>query len=228
MSAELHVERAAPVMAAGEWRTNAEMIADVARLGYLQLGYRTLDPTYGLGNFWTLWRPNVLVRCDLDPAKSPDFPCGLDATAMPESWTGSFDAVVLDPPYKLTGTDAGGGDRYGVHERFTRDDRHRLMAAMLREGTRVLRPRGTLLFRCQDQVEGGRVRWQSHVFAAFGERLGLELVDELIFPSYRPQPAGRAQHHARRNVSQLLVFSKPVRRRAPSIVLTDPTLLETP
>lgn len=210
-----------PVLAAGTWRTNGELIADCARLGYLTDDGPTWDATYGLGNWWTIWRPANLCATDIDPAKSPSAAGGMDATCS--DWINDrWQHVCLDPPYKLNGTDQGEGERYGVATRMNRDDRHTLMAAMLTEATRVVRPGGTVLFRCQDQVEGGRVRWQSHAFAAHGERLGLELVDELLFPSYRPQPAGRSQHHARRNVSQLLVFTKPTRPRRPGIDLGSP------
>lgn len=62
-------------MAAGTWANNAELIRDaVVPLGYLRDEWRTLDPIYGLGRFWTLWRPRSLVfsstcRGSGDPAK---------------------------------------------------------------------------------------------------------------------------------------------------------------
>ena len=211
------------VLALAKRRTNAALIADCATLGYLTDDMAIWDPTYGLGTFWNDWQPDpvkggLLFRTDIDPAKSPDFISGVDATRTTMGGD-HWGAVVLDPPYKLNGTDQGEGHRYGVTAPATRADKHRLMADMLTEAHRVVRPGGTVLFKCQDQVEGGRVRWQTHTFAAHGETLGLELVDLLLFPSYRPQPSGRSQHHARRNYSSLLVFTKPKRRRAPAIDL---------
>ena len=41
------------VFTATRWATNAEMIEDVARLGYLDGS--VLDVTYGLGTFWKNW-----------------------------------------------------------------------------------------------------------------------------------------------------------------------------
>ncbi len=49
------------IYAAQKWPTNAHMIVDAARLGYLRKDWWTLDPTYGLGNFWTLWQPTWFV-----------------------------------------------------------------------------------------------------------------------------------------------------------------------
>jgi hypothetical protein len=37
-----------PILAATSWRSNAELIADCAALGYLRANWLTLDPTYGL------------------------------------------------------------------------------------------------------------------------------------------------------------------------------------
>ncbi len=200
----------APVLSHGAWRNNAELIADVARLGYLRSEWRTLDPTYGLGRFWTLWRPERLVASDVDPARSPTGR-SVDATATP--WASrSFDAVVLDPPFKLNGTSTGRGasvsdDDYGVGgPNVSWQDRHALIEAMITEATRVLRPGGVLLVKCQDQVCSGQVRWQTRIFADHAESLGHRLVDRFDLSSYRAQPVGRSQVHARRNTSTLLVL----------------------
>lgn len=51
-------------------------------------------------------------------------------------------------------------------------------------------------------------RWQTIEFTNHAVGLGSRLVDQLHLPSYRPQPAGRRQVHARRNYSTLLVLQK--------------------
>lgn len=179
-----------PVLSHGSWKTNGEMLADVARLGYVDPAGPVLDPTYGLGTFWTCWAPTHLVRTDLDPARSPDFAGGLSAEELPAEWTGKYRTVVIDPPYKLNGTDQGEGARYGVAGTYRSvESRHALMGRMLSEGARVLAPGGHLLFKCQDQTNGGRKRWQTRIFADVGEVLGLVLVDQFLFPGYRAQPA---------------------------------------
>lgn len=195
------------ILAASRWRTNGEMIADVARLGYLRSDWRTLDPTYGYGKWWTEWRPDDLVASDLNPEKSPTG-ASVDFTDLPHP-DASFDAVAFDPPYKLNGTPSGAMDeRYGVDERASRVDRHALIRAGIAECHRVLRPGGILLVRCQDQVSGGRIRWQTIEFATYAESLGMRLVDRLDRLGHRPQPAGRRQIHARRNLSSLLILTR--------------------
>lgn len=202
----LHDE--APVLAISNARNNAELMVQCRQLGYLADGRAILDPTYGLGRFWRLWHPNGLVGTDLNPAKSITGK-SVSFTAMP--WSDAvFDSVVFDPPYKLNGT--GGShpsdDGYGVADTTSWQARHALIFAGITECVRVLRPRGFLLVKCQDQVCSGQVRWQTIEFARHAQDQGCELVDMLHLRSYRAQPKGRRQVHARRNYSTLLVLRK--------------------
>ena len=198
------------IPAAFAWPTNAHLIEDVAALGYLRKEWKVLDPTYGEGVFWKRWRPLDLFCCDLDPAKSPDYPSGCDFRNLPFP-EGSFEAVVLDPPYKLNGTSHEAGDaRYGVHVKASWQDRHRLVRDGITDCARVLKPGGYLLLKCQDQVCSGAIRWQTDEFTdhAFGE--SLRKVDRFdVLGTSRPQPAGRKQVHAHGRPSTLLVFRKP-------------------
>ena len=177
-------------------------------LGYIDEASLTIDVTYGMGAFWKDWQPDNFLASDLDPAKSPagravDF----TATPWPDCWPGT---VVLDPPYKLNGTSTEATDaRYGVHGKYVSPaKRHDLMRRGITEAHRLLKPGGHLLFKCQDQVASGRVHWQTRIMADHAETVGFTLVDSLLFPSYRAQPEGRRQVHARRNYSTLLVFRK--------------------
>lgn len=188
-------------------RTNAQLIADCAHLGYLRADDEVLDVTWGLGRWWTDWQPDRLEGSDLNAAKSPTG-TSIDFTDLPHP-DGSFDVVAFDPPYKLNGT---GGSHpsdhgYGVATIGVRwQDRHTLIRQGISEAARVARR--TVLLKCKDQVCSGKVRWQTREFADHAETCGLELVDRLDVVSYRPQPAGRRQVHARRNTSTLLVLQK--------------------
>lgn len=211
---------AAPVMAFGDWKDNAELIAAAAQLGYLHRDWATLDPTYGLGRFWTIFRPAALTACDLNPDRSP-LGRPVDFRMLPFA-DRSFRAVVLDGPYKLNGTSTGAGasasdEDYGVDEWASVDDRHKLICEGITECLNVLlagarsdrATGGYLLVKCMDQVNGGKVRWQTRLFADHAETYpGVRLVDMLHLPGYRAQPSGRSQQHARRNYSTLLVLRK--------------------
>lgn len=196
----------APILAVQAWPTNAHLIADCAQLAYLN--GRVIDITYGKGNWWTIHRPDNLVTHDLKTD-------GIDFRHLPHP-DQSFDAVAFDPPYKLNGTPTDKVDEpYGVDVVDTRDGRHQLIREGITEAARILAPAGHLLLKCQDQVNGGKVRWQTHLFTAHAQTLGLELIDSLLLLAYRPQPSDRRQVHARRNYSTLLIFkSRGVQHRA--------------
>lgn len=196
------------ILAAQRWKTNGELIADVARLGYI--GKWVRDVTYGEGTFWSEWRPPILIASDI---LSVGYVRGVlrwaaDFTALPDP-PDQFDTVVFDPPYKLNGTPSEPDVRYGVHKPATWQERHSLIRDGLIECVRVLKPGGTLLLKCQDQVCSGKVRWQTRIFANYAEGLGMELVDRFdMLGHHRPQPSGRRQIHAHGRPSTLLVFRK--------------------
>ena len=195
------------VRAIGTRRTNAELIADCAKIGYLKKDDMVADVTYGLGRFWDAWSPDILLASDLDPVKSP---CGLsvDFTDLPFA-DNELDVVVFDPPYRFAGTaklssDAG----YGIGAYMPTAERMDMIFAGVAEAARVTRPGGKVLTKCQDQVVSGKVVFQTLEIAEFAAFHRLDLIDMLHVASYRPQPAGTTQWHARRDYSTLLVFEK--------------------
>ena len=187
------------VLAVKNWKDNGAMIADVAQLGYIT--GTVLDVTYGKGTFWKYWQPETLITHDL----AID---GVDFRKLPEE-DGSIDCVVLDPPYKLNGTPALGefDERYGIDVPMTWQQRHTMIKYGIEEAERVLREKGHLLLKCQDQVCSGQVRWQTYEFTHKATRLGFRLVDRFdMLGKARPQPKGRRQVHAQGRPSTLLVF----------------------
>jgi hypothetical protein len=190
------------VLAAYNWATNAALIADVAKLGYVT-GH-VLDPTWGRGGFWTVLEPEKLTRHDFFTLDCVDF------RALPHP-DGMFATVVFDPPYKLNGTPALGDfdNHYGVDVPGTWQGRMRSILDGTVECARVVEPRGHLLVKCMDQVCSGLVRWQTDEVTRTAESLGLRKVDRFDFlGGGRPQPLGRQQKHAYFRGSTLLVFRK--------------------
>lgn len=173
------------VLSIGTWRTNAEMIADVAKLpGYLapEAGkpeWSILDATYGKhGGFWKDWKPEDLTTSDLyHPAD-----LAWDYRAMPCDDC-SFDVVVFDPPYKLNGTPAMGemDERFGTTRRTTRDEVMADIRAGAVECYRVARRR--LFVKCMDQVESGQMRWQTDMVTEAIAELGGRKMDRFDAPT---------------------------------------------
>ncbi len=198
------------VMAWADRATNGELIADVARLGWLKEGWDILDPTYGQGTFWSVWKPTASKLWTSDIAPAEMYVEEADFRKLP--WKDRrFDAVVFDPPYKLNGTPSGPDERYGVDEPTRWQDRMELIRLGTLECARVAKT--MLLVKCMDQVCSGKVRWQTDLVTEAAAQAGFDKVDRLDFPSFREQPAGRRQVHARRNHSTMLVFKRKPNRR---------------
>lgn len=202
-----------PVMAIGDWKNNAELIADLPKLGYLRPEWETLDLTYGLGRFWRKWQPDMLIGCDINPKRSPvGFPVDFRHTPFLDQ---SFDVVVFDGPYKLNGKPSKGGpadsdEDYGV-EKYTRwQDRMELLCQGLEEACRLARR--FVLCKMQDQVVSGAKRWQTRILPGVASGCSFVLEDQFhLRTGMRAQPKDREQHHAGANYSTLHVYRR-VRR----------------
>lgn len=204
------VHPARPVLAADRWQTNADLIVDVARLGYLRPEWRTLDPTYGRGIWWKRWRPDELVCHDRDTLD------GVDFRHLPHG-DGSFDAAVFDPPYVLMGgretttRKDEWADRFGlITAPKTRADLESLIRDGFTDVHRVVRPRGHLLVKCKDEISSGHL-WSGSTFVInHAATLGARLTDRFLFVTAPGPTPWNYQLHARRNYSELLVFTKGV------------------
>jgi hypothetical protein len=169
MGEQLAMAMPGTVQSVVECRENGPLIATVAQL-WIGPGDLVVDVTYGLGNFWSVFRPGRLVAHDL----ALD---GVDFRQLPEA-DASVDVVVFDPPYipqggRDTSTlpssgahQAGDGNvraRGGFLERYGLVDAPRtvteldeLMAGGMKEAARVLGRGGRLMVKCMDYVSSGR------------------------------------------------------------------------
>jgi hypothetical protein len=188
------------------YRTNAELIAACHKLGYV--GGKVLDPTYGKGNFWTIYRPDDLTTNDLYLPNPSDL--HLDFRHLVGLPT-DYDTVTYDPPYKLNGTggDGPGDEAFGVATPYThwRD----IFTLCIDGGIECLmhtRKGGFLLFKCMDQVSSGRKRWQTHDFKSAIEAAGARLVDCAYVAGYIEQPPGKRQVHFHECYSTMLIFRR--------------------
>jgi len=199
-----------PVLAAGGWHTNAALIADVHRLGYILNTDRVLDPTYGRGLWWSEYRPPLLEWSDIAT--------GVDFRFLPHV-ANTFDVVAYDPPYVCVGgrettTLVDYFERYGMADApYTPKVLQTLMNAGLAECARVVKPGGLILMKCQDYITSGKLWPGTHHSATYAIDLGLTIHDRFEhIAGVRPQPPNRRQVHARRNLSTLFVFRKTKKR----------------
>jgi hypothetical protein len=215
------------VKAFGDWKTNAEMIADVAKLGYLD--GRVLDPTWGEGNFWTVFKPKRFVRHDLHTLDGVDV---RDLIFFHRR--NSFDSIVIDLPYAFRGRATPAfDDKYGVSKYRGANKIMQLIFDAMSSCEPLLRSKKYLLVKCEDQVVSGHVRWQTDEITAYAKTLHLRKVDRFDFANGgREQPKNRTkkclacngdgccarcnftgrvpsqQQHAGHRPSTLLVFQK--------------------
>lgn len=207
------------------------------------------DVTYGLGAFWrnvpagryTLLPSDIDVKfADIPPAIAAVIKTGIDCRDLPYA-DASLDCVVLDPPYmeglyrKNTDHLAGSGTHASFRKAYsngkTSDTGPKWHEAVLDlysragvEAARVLKPKGMLIVKCQDEVSANRQRL-THVEIITGyESIGLYTKD--LFVLVRTNRAGvsrlKKQEHARKNHSYFIVFQK-CRSRVSSVVSLRPT-----
>jgi tRNA G10 N-methylase Trm11 len=198
---------------------NADVFSKVLSL-HVPEGAKIADVTHGNGVFWK--------KVDLSKYElvASDIATGVDCRALPYK-SGSFDAVVLDPPYMegLLRSDrrhkAGNGAYSAFREYYANGDEesagpkwHAAVTDLYfqagAEALRVLKDNGVAIVKCQDEVSANR-QWLTHVeVIVYYESLGFYTKD--LFVVVRSNKAGvsrlKKQVHARKNHSYFLVFVK--------------------
>lgn len=188
------------VLAAQYWPSNAHLIADIAKLGYL-FG-DVLDATYGNGVWWKVWRPDSFTR------HTGDFTRLLSVYGP-----GSFDCVAFDPPYVCP----GGRETSNIktfHERYGMDRTPKTPAQLqqlinlgLSECFEVVRWRGYIVVKVKDYISSGKLWDGTGKTVAFAtEQLGLKYIDRFEHIGSPGPQSQTTQVHARRNLSTALVF----------------------
>ena len=173
------------------------------------------DVTYGRGVFWRNIPEN---RYEV---LATDIQQGIDCRELPYG-DGEIDCVVLDPPYMHS----PGGTAHSVHSAFERHYRnngtgnrtdrkyHDAVMALYEdagvEAYRVLRERGILIVKCQDEVCSNRQKFTHVEIMQAYERVGFVAEDLFVVVRQNRPGVSRAvrQVHARKNHSYFLVFWK--------------------
>lgn len=124
---------------------------------------------------------------------------------------GEINSLVFDPPFK-----AGNSKVKGlIEQRFTAfpsiPHLWDFYEDALREFYRVLRPRGIVIFKCQDTVSSGQNHMSHFAVEKSAEKAGFACVDLFILQakSVLMSPNMHNQKHARKTHSYVYVFQKP-------------------
>ena len=199
---------------------NAAVFPDILAL-HVPDGATIADVTYGSGVFWRNVPAGKYV------VRPTDIADGIDCRALPYA-AGSLDCVVLDPPYmegfyRRHGTvKAGGGTHAAFRDFYSNGDEavdgsakwHGAVSDLYykagAEAYRVLKSKGVLIVKCQDEVSANR-QWLTHI-EIFNEYVRLGFYCKDLFVVVRGNRPGVArlkkQVHARKNHSYFMVFVK--------------------
>ena len=182
--------------------------------------------TYGKGSFWRQ------VRATDYTLHTSDIADGTDCRELPYD-DDALDCVVLDPPYmegfyrKNDSEKAGGGTHQAFRDHYSNGSEepvsngakwHGAVLDMYRqagaEAYRVLRNKGILIVKRQDEVSANRQNLTHVEIINEYAQMGFYCKD--LFVVVRPNEPGvsriKKQNHARKNHSYFLVFEKSLLR----------------
>ena len=193
---------------------NGQVFPEIMKL-YVAQGSIVADVTYGKGAFWRNIPPGTYEL------RATDILNGIDCRDLPYT-DGEIDCVVLDPPYMHSpgGTAHGGHTPFETHYRNngsgkqTGSKYHEAVLELYceagREAYRVLRERGVMIVKCQDEVCSNRQRFTHIEIIQAYEKIGFVAEDLFIVVRANRPGVSRAirQVHARKNHSYFLVFWK--------------------
>ncbi|MDR1748740.1 MAG: hypothetical protein LBR47_06755 [Spirochaetaceae bacterium] len=196
---------------------NTNIFVDILKLYVLEKSI-IADVTYGKGAFWRNVDKSLYVL------KATDLKNGIDCRKLPYE-NDTIDCVVFDPPYMHT----PGGTAHKNHQNFeeyyknnsiTNGKKYHeavidLYLSGAQEAFRVLKNKGILIIKCQDEVCANKQRL-THV-EIINELETMKFIVEDLFVVIRSNKPGVSrilkQKHARKNHSYFLVFRKLIKNK---------------
>lgn len=190
--------------------TNEEILSAIMQL-HCPEGFEC-DLTFGNGSFWKrLPRPRLCY--DITPLQ--DGVQKADSRLLPLN-PGSISNCVFDPPF-LTYVRNGRGHKDGkvaMTARFggyyTYEELEDHYRDTISEAYRVLKPRGKMIFKCQDIIHNHKMHCTHVRVIQMAEIEGFRLADLFVLPAKHrmPGPQKGKQRHARIFHSYFLVLER--------------------
>ena len=203
-------------------RNNEEIFPLILSL-YVPIGSEIADVTYGKGVFWKKVNPSDYNL------HFTDIKTGVDCRNLPYE-NCSMDCVVIDPPYmegfyrRNSDHLAGNGTFSSFREAYSdgsiyeqKKDTPKYHDAVLDmyysagcEAVRVLKSKGIMIVKCQDEVSANKQRLTHVEIINEYTKHGLTIEDLFVMiRNNRPSISTlKKQVHARKNHSYFLVFRK--------------------
>jgi hypothetical protein len=172
----------------------------------LHTGPIQADVTFGGGCFYKAL-PRPALCFDMEPRKPGVIQADVRHLPLKD---GSLGCAVFDPPFLIrTGPGSNLKGRYGCIDGGI-PGLKTFYGMALHELHRVIKPKGWLIFKCQDLVSGGKNHFIHCDIRDMALAIGYEPVDLFILEALRRQedPQGRPQKHARKYHSFFWVFKK--------------------
>lgn len=184
-----------------------EILQNIIKL-YCPQGFY-LDPTYSTGNFYSGAVQPPSLKMDILPQTADTIQA--DCRFLPVK-DHSISSLIFDPPF-VVGPNSSPGimrDRFSCFSSVT--NLWKFYEESLAEFSRVIVPKGIVVFKCQDMVSGGK-QWISHVSIINSAiKYGFYTQDIFILLAKNRviSPNTLHQKHARKYHSYFLVFSKGI------------------
>lgn len=178
---------------------NADLLPKCLEL-YVNEGAILADVTYGRGVFW---RNVDLSKYDFRPT---DLMTGTDFGDLPYN-DQSIDVLVLDPPYMHGGKTVKKSinDCY-KNQNTSHESVIRLYAKGILEASRVLKKKGIIFVKCQDEIESGKQRFSHIEINQCLDLFGFRVLDLFILrQTTTPAMREKYQKTARKNHSYMIV-----------------------
>jgi len=179
---------------------NSDLLPSIFSL-YIAQGSVVADVTYGRGVFWKKIDKEKyqLKATDINDG-------GIDFRKLPYG-DESIDALILDPPYMHGGATVKDSiNKCYRNQNTSHESVVRLYASGLLEAARVLKKKGVIIVKCQDEIESGKQRMTHIEIHTLMEMLGYEVID-LFVMIQKTIPAMREKYQktARKNHSYAIV-----------------------
>ena len=183
---------------------NSDLFPDILKL-YTNPGDTVIDVTYGKGVFW---RKVDTSNFNFIPS---DIMGGIDYNSLP--YQNEFaDALILDPPYMghNGGINYAPARNYNVDiPKFDKNYIEKLYYGGIKEARRVLKNKGILIIKCQDDVMSGKQNLNHCQIINYCVCNGF-IAEDIFILIQKNTPIMRHDYqvHARKNHSYFVVFRK--------------------